>query len=294
MNLANGIFLLVLCAASAFTALAEESMGVILAHRSIYLVEQNAVSEKISFLSKSSIKVKLVVEDGRPNETSVTPISVKVNGKTMLTLTADNKRPSFKEIDVSLISGTNVVDVGPLPKNEGYFAISIVKESLPAMTKTIDINGGTLSLAGIAVVTIPAKAFTKPTKVELVLSRTQSATDDYFVSTPIFAGVGPRLPFEIRIRSGKETTKLPMQLSVTLPANFAKAKTIRTSPKGFGEVYFSGENEVLDQFESLKTTHDSAHNLTSIVVDPMVFTDTRERDSIQEAIVVVGSVFSDK
>lgn len=283
--------MVMIVAASVDHSLAADSSPILSFHRTFMLNKNSIVNEKINIDRPSTENLRLVVEDFRPDGERAKPGEIFLNGVSILKLGSSGQRPTFVEVEAQLKKGLNILGVELKPSDSGFVAISMVSNQLTSQTKMIGSSGGTIEIVGVAKLIIPPKAFSSSTRISMIVSRTSETSNDYFSTVTAYSSQGPRLPYEIKIQTGKAKSKLPLKLTVEFPKDFLAGKSVKLTPRMYGQMYFSGENEVLDQFEKIESIFDSKVNHLSVSIQPDVFTDVRNTARTEEAILVPAVVF---
>jgi len=94
---------------------------------------------------------------------------------------------------------------------------------------------------------------------------------------------------ELRINTGQIVPSKTLSVVANLPRDPAARMQENDEPKAFVQVFQDGGDEVLDSFEVIPSTYDSASKTLQFVLAPEMFTNRRTSDETWEAVIVVGA-----
>lgn len=156
-----------------------------------------------------------------------------------------------------------------------------------AVTATVGPAGATLVLPGLARLRVPDGALPSPTAITLAATRDPAVEADWQATAVGPLGAGPRLPWEVRVRVAGAAPRLAVQVTATVPHEWAAALPAGYHPLAF-RYWFSTEGEdVLDGFDPVPESYQPAPGAVVVEIPSAAF--HAAADGSQEALVVVGS-----
>ncbi|QLY24003.1 hypothetical protein [Bdellovibrio sp. KM01] len=142
-----------------------------------------------------------------------------------------------------------------------------------------------LSIPGVADVEIPENCFKEKTKVTLNKTALKETVEDF---SSIYEGKD-RIPYEIRINTGKTQPTCAFKLKMTVPTDFTKKSTDKNAePALYGQEFTHTETEIYDIFQIVTADFDAKKETLSGEISPKLFTNERTNDKSYEAIVVIS------
>lgn len=207
---------------------------------------------------------------------------VRLNGKVIVEssqVADDSVYHLYRSI---ALSTSNTLAVRLTGKPESRLTIRIL-----AGTKVIGEGGGSLQLSGVASLALPPRFLSEPTSVEITQSSDPSAATRFADLEGLFQVltketqlvrvlVGPRYP-------AAET----FSATFTVSPSFVVPASAR--PELFAQVYETGGQETLDNFQLLVSSWEPATGKISAEVPSFVFTDTRRSDGMFEALFMIAT-----
>lgn len=142
-----------------------------------------------------------------------------------------------------------------------------------------------LSVPGVAEVEIPEKCFKEKTKVALQKTALKDTVEDF---SSIYEGKA-RVPYEIRINTGKNLPACAFKLKMNVPADFTKKSTEKNAePALYGQEFTRTETEVYDYFQIMTADFDAKKGTLYGEISPKLFTNERSSDGTYEAIILIS------
>ncbi|WP_413293638.1 hypothetical protein ACLSU7_00905 [Bdellovibrio sp. HCB185ZH] len=142
-----------------------------------------------------------------------------------------------------------------------------------------------LTIPGIAEVEIPEKCFKDKTKITLNKTALKEAIEDFNAH---YEGK-ERVPYEVRINTGKTLPECAFKLKMTVPAEFSKkTKDKNAEPALYGQEFTRTETETYDIFQVVTADFDAKKETLSGEISPKLFTKERTKDDTYEAVFVIS------
>ncbi len=165
-------------------------------------------------------------------------------------------------------------------------------EAGPDTTRVVRIgsDGGTIELPAFAAVTFPPGALPWVQSVRVSATASPETEQDFEATAVLAFGAERLLRREIRINTGAVAPSKPVQVSVHVPGEGMRASPERRGLRVFAQYWQDGGQEILDQFEPIRSAYNRATGTLTIALDPAAFTDQRLANGTFEAVVIVGSL----
>jgi len=155
-----------------------------------------------------------------------------------------------------------------------------------SVSKVVSPGGGTVKLAGIASVTFPDGAFATNTTVRVESTSSVETNEDFEVTAEMFSA-GHRLPYEIRINTGRVEPLTDFKVRLAVPGN---AVPTGSGIHVFAQIFYDGEHETLDYFEVFSSTYNVEAKTVQVTLPKEAFTNQRRADDTFEAVIILASV----
>lgn len=162
-----------------------------------------------------------------------------------------------------------------------------VDEAPPTAAGTLQIGParGKVVLEGYASAIFKTGAFDQPTNVTVLATSDKDTAEIYDVSS-WYVTAGPRLPYEIRVRTGTKQPREPVTLRITIPQAFLERLPAGYAP--FVSIRIDQGN--MDHFEGFGALFSREAAEMTAELPPAAFTNSRpfSRGAF-EAVVIVGT-----
>lgn len=228
----------------------------------------------------------LWVQSGAEGLNEAKNVSISINGVEIIDsrdLRAAN--PVSKTISVQ---STNTLKVTLKGQGGNYITVKVLCEGCyPSATRTIPLEGGTVTLEGYASVIFPAGAFTANQNVTVSATSFPETENDYMNDTP----GGPRLPYEIRINSGLIAPATAIDAVLYVPNAFLNTLSQNTEIEVFADMTYSTQNELLGGFEGIAFTYEPTTKSARVTLPKEAFTNLFTLGGTYEAVVIIGTIF---
>lgn len=168
-----------------------------------------------------------------------------------------------------------------------WVAVSILGSEGPSVKGMIGSQGGRINLKGFASVIFPPGAFTNSTPVSVSVTTSPETDNDFTVTAE-----GPRLPYEIRINSGKVAAAMSFDVVLDVPDSL-----IATLPPDTPQIEIfaqiledEGAEQSLHHFHGFPSTFDAVTKKVNTTLPMYAFTNRRQLDLTYDAIITVGAI----
>jgi hypothetical protein len=142
-----------------------------------------------------------------------------------------------------------------------------------------------LSLQGVAEIEIPEKCFKEKIKITLSKTSTQETMEDYNITHE----GKDRIPYEIRINTGKIPPSCAFKLKMNVPAEFTKKSADKNAePALLGQEFIRNDSETYDTFQTVTADFNTKQESLSADISTKLFTNERTKDNTYEAILLVS------
>ena len=161
---------------------------------------------------------------------------------------------------------------------------AVINRPFPSVTETIQTDGGTIHLNGLASVTFPNGSFSSAQTVT-VTAASSADTHEAFSAT----AEGPRVPYEVVIKLGNVPPATSFDVTLNVPRSFVASLPQNHQLEIFAQPIDLSKTETLGHFRGYASTFDPARNTLRATLPPTAFNDDGPGYTFQ-AILIVGAI----
>jgi hypothetical protein len=161
---------------------------------------------------------------------------------------------------------------------------AVINRQFPSSTETIQTEGGTINLNGLASVTFPKGSFSSAQTVTVTATNSPDVHEDFNATAE-----GPRIPYEVVIKLGNVPPATSFDVTLNVPQSFVASLPQNYQLEIFAQPIELSKTETLGHFHGYASTFDPARNTLRATLPPAAFNDDGPGYTFQ-AILIVGAI----